>query len=353
MPSFYRLVRPLLFLAPPEMAHRLALLILRRDLLSAAQVPYMPCLQLKLWGLDFPNPLGLAAGFDKNAEVPDALLRLGFGFVEVGSVTPLPQTGNLKPRLHRLTEDRALINRLGFNNAGHASALRRLKSRAWRPGIIGVNIGANKDSPDPVIDYVKGLWTFNEVASYIAVNISSPNTPGLRALQSRDELENLLNRLVLARQKLTSSKPLLLKIAPDLSDGEIEDIADIALRKEIDGIIVSNTTVSRPPLNSPHALKPGGLSGAPLFELSTRRLARLYQLTAGRIPLIGTGGVSSADKAWQKFRAGASLIQLYSSLVYEGPSIAKVICTGLADRLQAAGKKSITEITGTGVSDWL
>jgi len=252
-----------------------------------------------------------------------------------------------------LTKDRALINRLGFNNAGHANALRRLKSRARRPGIIGVNIGANKDSPDPVIDYVKGLWSFNDVASYITVNISSPNTPGLRALQSKGELPNLLNRLALARHKLTSPKPLLLKIAPDLCDGEIEDIADIALDRAIDGIIVSNTTVSRPLLKSRHASHPGGLSGAPLFELSTRRLARLYQLTAGRIPLIGTGGVSSADTAWQKFRAGASLIQLYSALVYEGPSIAKVVCTGLAERLRTTGKKSITEITGTGVSDWL
>jgi dihydroorotate dehydrogenase len=353
MRGFYRLARPLLFLAPSEAAHRLAILALHRGLLPAARLPGKPGLQVKLWDLDFPNPLGLAAGFDKNAEVPDPLLRLGFGFVEVGSVTPLPQAGNPKPRLYRLTEDRALINRLGFNNAGHASALRRLKSRAWRPGIIGVNIGANKDSPDPVIDYVKGLWTFNDVASYITVNISSPNTPGLRALQSRDELQNLLNRLALARQKLTSPKPLLLKIAPDLSDGEIEDIAGIALDNAIDGIIVSNTTVSRPPLRSHHALKPGGLSGAPLFELSTRKLARVHQLTAGRIPLIGAGGVSSANAAWQKLRAGASLIQLYSALIFEGPGIVGSIIHGLADRLKSSGRSSITEITGTGVSDWL
>jgi dihydroorotate dehydrogenase len=352
MPGVYRLVRPLLFLAPAETAHRLAISALKAGVLPTIDVPIEPSLQVTLWGLVFPNPVGVAAGFDKNAEVPDALLRLGFGFAETGTITPLPQEGNPAPRLFRLTEDLALINRLGFNSAGHASALSRLKSKA-RSGIIGVNIGANKDSADPVIDYVKGLWTFNEVASYITVNISSPNTPGLRTLQSRDELRNLLNHLALARRKLSAPKPLLLKIAPDLSDSELADIAEISLAHAVDGIIISNTTVSRPPLKSPHASEAGGLSGAPLFELSTRGLARLYQLTAGQIPLVGCGGISSAETAWQKMLAGASLIQLYSALVYEGPAIAKVICAGLAERLKSAGKKSIAEITGTGLSDWL
>jgi dihydroorotate dehydrogenase len=353
MRYLYRLARPLLFQLPPETAHRLALLILKSGLHPAFRAAEDLHLGVQLWGLNFPNPLGLAAGFDKNAEAPEALARLGFGFVEVGSLTPLPQIGNPPPRLFRLTEDEALINRLGFNNCGFVSALRRLESRAASPAIIGVNLGANRDSGDPLADYVKGVVAFSGVASYITINISSPNTPGLRDLQSAGELHRLLARLDEARRRLARPRPLLLKIAPDLNESELAFIAETALANRVDGLILGNTTVSRPPLKSPHASEPGGLSGVPLFELSTRMLAQLYRLTLGRMPLVGVGGVSSAEAAWQKLRAGASLVQLYSALVYEGPSIVREINKGLAERLRASGKRSIAEITGSGVSDWL
>jgi dihydroorotate dehydrogenase len=346
----YRLLRPLLFMLPPERAHHLALAALERRLLPEGPQPDE--LKIELWGLTFPNPIGVAAGFDKNAEAEAGLFSLGFGFVEVGTLTPSPQPGNPHPRLFRLAEDEALINRLGFNNSGHAAALARLKARA-APGIIGVNIGANRDSADRIADYVRGLETFNGTASYVAVNISSPNTPGLRALQSQKELSLLLSRLTETRRALSDPKPLLLKIAPDLSNEELADIAELSLANGIDGLIVSNTTLSRPSLKSPHAAEQGGLSGQPLFELSTRKLAWLYRLTNGRLPLIGVGGVSSAETAWQKIRAGASLVQLYTALIYAGPSLVADILEGLAQRLKASGKVSIGEITGTGVADWL
>ncbi|HEY7748046.1 MAG TPA: quinone-dependent dihydroorotate dehydrogenase [Aestuariivirgaceae bacterium] len=353
MAGLYVMLRPLLFLADPELAHGLALAALKAGLVPATSPPSDPGLEITLWGLKFPNPVGLAAGFDKNAEVADAMLALGFGFVEVGSITPLAQVGNPKPRLFRLEKDRALINRLGFNNAGQGPALARLKARSRSKGILGVNIGASRDSSDPIADYVSGLQIFSDVAAFITVNISSPNTPGLRALQSKNELADLLNRLASARSGLAHPIPLLLKIAPDLSDLELADIAAAAIAGNVDGIVVSNTTVSRPVLKSPQAAQMGGLSGPPLFELSTRQLARLYRLTAGRMPLIGAGGVSSAETAWQKIRAGASLLQLYTALVYEGPSIVAKICAGLNQRLEASGKSSISEIVGTGLSDWL
>lgn len=348
MADIYHLLRPLLFQLPPEAAHRLSIAVLRSGLFPR---PRTPVLAVDLWGLSFSNPLGLAAGFDKNAEVPDKALKLGFGFVEVGSITPLPQPGNSPPRLFRLREDRALINRMGFNNQGLGQALHRLRART--PGIVGVNLGANKDSADPVSDYLRGLAALNAVANYLVINISSPNTPGLRTLQSRNHLQELLKRLDAAGQDLAARKPLLLKIAPDLSDSEIDDIAELALASRVDGLIVSNTTVTRPPLVSPHANEPGGLSGAPLFELSTRKLARIYRATSGRLPLIGSGGVSSAETAWQKLRAGASLIQLYTALVYEGPGLVPAILDGLAERLAQSGKTSLREITGSGLADWL
>lgn len=352
MGGLYEWARPVLFRASPEQAHSWVIHALRCGIYPFGTPPD-PKLSLDLWGLRFKSPLGLAAGFDKNAEVPDPLLRLGFGFIEVGSVTPLPQRGNPEPRLFRLVEHRALINRLGFNNEGKDRVLQRLSRRQSRAGIIGVNIGANKDSADPIADYVTGLTAFNDVASYLAINISSPNTPGLRQLQSRAPLQNLLARLCAARETLASPKPLLLKIAPDLEDGEIDEIAEIALSHRIDGVIVSNTTLSRPPLKSIHAAEAGGLSGAPLFELSTRKLARFYKAVSGRLPLIGVGGVSSAETAWQKLRAGASLLQLYTALVYEGPGLIAAINSGLAQRLTASGKTSLSEITGSGVADWL
>jgi dihydroorotate dehydrogenase len=353
MAGIYDLLKVPLFKAPPETAHRLVIAALRSGLLSYSPPSTTLGLAVDLWGISFPNPTGLAAGFDKNAEVPDAALKLGFGFVEVGSITPLPQPGNPQPRLFRLAEDRALINRMGFNNEGQERALQRLRARALSRGILGVNIGANRDSSDPIADYVQGLAAFNDVASYLAVNISSPNTPGLRALQSRRRLQELLERLHAARQELAAPKPLLLKIAPDLADDEIADIAELALTHAVDGLIVSNTTLSRPPLKSPYASEPGGLSGAPLFELSTRMLARVYKATGGRLALIGSGGVSSAETAWHKLRAGASLIQLYTGLVYEGPSLISVILSGLSERLVRSGKTSLRDITGSGLADWL
>jgi dihydroorotate dehydrogenase len=298
-----------------------------------------------VFGLDFPNPLGLAPGFDKNAEVPDAVLAQGFGFVEVGTITPRPQAGNPKPRLFRLAADRAVINRMGFNNEGQAAALSRLEARKPH-GVVGVNIGANKDSEDRGADYVSGLAAFAGVASYITVNISSPNTPGLRALQSRAELRALLVRLKAARAGQPRNPPLLLKIAPDLEDAELGDIAAICLEGLVDGLIVSNTTLAREGLKSSHAREPGGLSGAPLFEASTKALAKTYALTRGKLPLIGVGGVSDAETAWRKIRAGASLIQLYTALVYGGPGLVGEILEGLKLRLARHGLENISEAVG-------
>jgi dihydroorotate dehydrogenase len=353
MAGTYDRLRALLFKMPPESAHRLTIAALRSGLLSRKPPATAPGIAIDLWGLSFPNPLGLAAGFDKNAEVADAALKFGFGFVEVGSITPLPQPGSPPPRLFRLVEDYALINRMGFNNEGQEKVLQRLRGRARAQGILGVNIGANRDSADPIGDYVQGLGAFNALASYLVVNISSPNTPGLRALQSRRHLQELLDRLNAARHGLAAPRPLLLKIAPDLADDEIADIAELALASAVDGLIVSNTTLSRQGLNSPLARETGGLSGAPLFELSTRVLARVYRATGGRLPLIGSGGVSSAETAWQKLRAGASLVQLYTGLVYEGPSLVPAILTGISERLLRSGKTSLREITGSGLADWL
>jgi dihydroorotate dehydrogenase len=346
----YRLIRPLLFSLAPERAHHLALETLKLGLVPR-RVPPMD-LGVSLWGLTFPTPLGLAAGFDKDAEAARGLFALGFGFLELGTLTPLPQPGNPRPRLFRLDEDEALINRMGFNNLGLGAGLARLH-RAASLGVIGVNIGANKDRADRIADYAQGLQAVNELAGYIAVNISSPNTPGLRDLQTRSHLELLLSRLSEIRRTLPHPKPLLLKIAPDLADEELGAIAELSLANGIDGLIVSNTTLARPALKSRYAGEPGGLSGKPLFELSTRRLARLYQITGGRLPLVGVGGISSAETAWQKIRAGASLIQLYTGLIYRGPSLVTEITTGLADRLRASGRARIQDMTGTGVADWL
>ncbi len=297
--------------------------------------------------------MGLAAGFDKNAEAAEALLALGFGAVEVGTLTPSAQQGNPRPRLFRLTEDQAIINRLGFNNYGHDAARRRLQARRGGGGIIGVNIGAGRDAADPVADYVAGITALNDVADFLTVNISSPNTPGLRALQVRDRLEALIARLGEARAKLTRPKPLLIKIAPDLGEGELEDIARVALAGGIDGIVVSNTTVTRPFLRSKYAGQAGGLSGRPLFELATGQLARLYELTSGRLPLIGVGGIDSADTAFEKLRAGASLLQLYSAMIYQGPGIARAINRELSQKLARAGITHVSRLTGSGVKDWL
>ncbi|MFT3989192.1 quinone-dependent dihydroorotate dehydrogenase [Aestuariivirga sp.] len=347
----FPLARPFIHMLDAEKAHRLTIRALT-VLPKGRAVASPPSLKVSAFGLDFPNPLGLAAGFDKNAEVADAMLAQGFGFVEVGTLTPKPQEGNAKPRLFRLAEDRAVINRMGFNNDGHWAALKRLEARRGRPGIVGVNIGANKDSGDRIADYVQGIAFFSAIADYFTVNISSPNTPGLRALQSRAELDALLARLNEAREKQARRPPMLLKIAPDLRGDELEDIAQSCGRGAVDGILVSNTTISRPTLISRARDEMGGLSGEPLFELSTRQLAKLYLLTKGRIPLVGAGGIGSAKQAWAKITAGATLLQLYSALVYEGPGLVPAILEGLRQRFAVSGKESLAAITGSAAKDW-
>ena len=322
----FNLAKPLLHALDAEQAHRLTIKGLQLAPAIGAGPISNNVLKRRVFGLDFPNPVGLAPGFDKNAEVPDAMLRQGFGFVEIGTVTPLPQAGNARPRLFRLSEDKAVINRMGFNNDGQAVVLQRLIERRTRGGIIGVNVGANKDSSDRIGDYVKGIEVFEDVASYITINISSPNTPGLRNLQSKADLQKLLERVNAARK---SRKPMLLKIAPDLAEADLRDVAQVCGGGAVDGVIISNTTLSRPPLKSIHASETGGLSGKPLFELSTQCLAQFHQMSGGKIPLIGVGGISDAETALAKFKAGASLIQLYSALVYKGPSLVREICDGV------------------------
>jgi dihydroorotate dehydrogenase len=292
--------------------------------------------------------VGLAAGFDKNAEVPDAVLRLGFGFAEIGTVTPRPQAGNPRPRIFRLPEDEGLINRLGFNNEGIEAARARLDARAGRFGIVGVNVGANRDSKDRIADYVKGIEALAPFASYLTVNISSPNTPGLRQLQAGAALDDLLARAVDARDRARARKPLLLKIAPDLSLQELDDIVAVALKRGIDGLIVSNTTISRSrELRDANAKEEGGLSGKPLFALSTWLLGEAFQRVGRDLPLIGLGGIDSADTAWRKIRAGASLVQLYTALTYKGFGLVRTIKEGLLARLTRGGHTSLTAVVGT------
>ena len=340
----YSICRPLLFRVPAETAHRLTvagLAIAPRGSRAAPQ----PLLCQRVAGLVFPNPVGIAAGFDKNGEVPDALLGLGFGFVEAGTVTPRPQEGNPKPRLFRLVEDRAVINRMGFNNAGAEVVAARLAARQARPGVVGANIGANKDSADRIADYAAMARIMAPLASYLTVNISSPNTPGLRALQDPAALADLLDAVIEARG--ASPTRLFLKLAPDLTHADIDAICRIALDKRLDALIVTNTTITRPPLRSAHAGEAGGLSGEPLRPLSLQILRDFRSATGGAIPLIGVGGIASADDAWARIRAGASLIQLYSALVYEGPGLVRRIVDGLAKRVSAEGMSSIAEAVGS------
>jgi dihydroorotate dehydrogenase len=341
---------PLLRWFDPEDAHRLAVQGLRL-LPPVRPRADDPKLAVRAFGLNFPNPLGMAAGFDKNAEVPDAVLRLGFGFVEIGTVTPRPQTGNPRPRLFRLERDQAIINRLGFNNDGAERVLQRLAGRAHLGGIIGVNVGANKDSPDRVADYVKLIETFAPVASYFTVNVSSPNTPGLRNLQQAAALDDLLAKVIEARERIrrnAGDTPVLLKIAPDLSLNDLDDVVHIARSRQVDGMIVANTTLARFPTlrDSARAKEQGGLSGRPLFRLSTRMVAETYVRTEGAFPLIGAGGVDSGGAALTKIRAGASLIQLYSSLIYKGLGLVESIKSDLASTLLRTGRDSLSEIIG-------
>lgn len=346
--SIYDLTKPFLFMLSPEKAHSLAITALKYGLLPASGGKKSAILTQNLWDLHFPNPVGLAAGFDKNAEVYQAMLAQGFGFVETGTVTPLAQAGNEKPRIFRLREDQAVINRLGFNNRGLDYYTGQLKKRDAASGIVGANIGANKSSDDPINDYVIGLRRVLGLADYFTINISSPNTPGLRALQGREALDELLGKLKDVREEanLDKTPPLILKIAPDLGQGECEDIAEIILKHQMDGLIVSNTTLKRDGLISSQQNETGGLSGKPLFELSTRILSELYKLTDGKIPLIGAGGVSSGFEAYAKIRAGASLVQLYSALVYHGPGLVRQINTELEELLKKDGFSNITEAIG-------
>jgi dihydroorotate dehydrogenase len=312
---------------------------------GSAGGPAPATLKTDCFGLSFPNPLGLAAGFDKDAEIADALLGLGFGFVEIGTVTPKPQSGNDRPRLFRLAEDGAVINRMGFNSEGAEAVLRRLERRRAKGGIVGVNIGANKDAQDRVDDYIHGVKSFAGLASYLVINVSSPNTPGLRDLQAQATLKVLLEKASAARG--AHATPLLVKIAPDLDDRELEGIAEIALGGLVDGVVVSNTTTSRPPLISRFAGEPGGLSGLPLFDLTTRMLAKLYLLTQGRVTLVGVGGIGNADMAWIKIEAGASLIQIYTALIYRGPALIGAILEGLERRLASSPFSSLAEASGS------
>jgi len=341
---------PLLRRLDPEDAHRLAIGGLR---LLPATKPRAddPRLATRAFGLNFPNPVGMAAGFDKNAEAPDALLRLGFGFVEIGSVTPKPQEGNPRPRLFRLEQDSGVINRMGFNNDGAEVVLRRLAARARFGGIVGVNVGANKDSADRTADYVRLIELFAPVASYFTINISSPNTPGLRNLQQAAALDDLLARVVDARERVRKNagdSPLLLKIAPDLTLQELDDVVHIARSRRVDGMIVANTTLSRPSSlrDQARAKEQGGLSGRPLLRLSTRMVAETYVRAEGAFPLIGVGGIDSGGAALMKIRAGASLIQLYSSLIYKGLGLVENNKADLVSTLRRTGRDSLSEIVG-------
>ncbi len=336
---------------PPEAAHNLGLWALQRNLVPKAAPLVLDALKTRAFGLEFANPVGLAAGFDKNAVAVNGLFGQGFGFIEAGTVTPLAQPGNPKPRIFRLKADKAVINRLGFNNGGLEGFLANFAQADKRKGIAGANIGKNKATVDAVSDYVIGLKAVYGAADYVTINISSPNTQGLRALQGREALGQLLRALQATRAECmtTSGKttPMLLKVAPDLTAGETEDVVEMVLQFGVDGIIVSNTTVSRPvSLMSNYAAQTGGLSGKPLFSLSTEMLRNFYTLTGGKLPLIGVGGIASAHDAYMKIRAGASLVQLYTALVYQGFGVVREIQVGLAELLKRDGLTHVGQAVG-------
>lgn len=338
----YPLFRPLAFALDAERAHRVTIKALR--LVPSRRPPDFPkSLKTRVAGIDFATPIGLAAGFDKDAEVPEQMLSLGFGFVEVGTLTPRAQQGNPKPRLFRLREDRAVINRMGFNNGGQPAAYARLREYLHLPGIIGVNVGANKDSTDRIADYVAGVRAMAPVARYLTINISSPNTPGLRGLQEQGALDELLG----AVEKLGTKTPIFLKVAPDLAEGDPERIVRAAIDHGIDAIIVSNTTLSRPPLKSRYANETGGLSGAPLKTLALDAIRKFRRASGGEMPLVGVGGIATAEDAWERIRAGASLVQLYTAMVYDGPGIASRMARGLGRIVQREGFANVAEAVGS------
>jgi dihydroorotate dehydrogenase len=338
----YPLLRPLVFRFEAERAHLLSLSAL--EIAPKRKPPaFDPRLAIEVAGLRFPSPVGLAAGYDKDARVPDAMLGLGFGFIEVGTLTPRPQAGNPQPRLFRLVEDRAVINRMGFNNGGQDAAFARLAGRR-RQGIVGVNVGANKDAEDRIADYAAGVGMMAPVADYLTINISSPNTPGLRALQEAAALDELLAGVMEARGE--AGPPVFLKVAPDLDSADIAAIARVVIDRKVDALIVANTTISRPPLSSKFADEQGGLSGEPLRPLALAKLREFRHATGGQVPLIAAGGIGSAADAYARIRAGASLVQLYSALVYEGPGLAKRIARGLVPLLERDGFKTLAEAVG-------
>ncbi len=348
--SFYSCMRPLLFKMPPEQAHRAAIRALQLGVAPRSSFSH-PALATNVAGLNFANPIGLSAGFDKNAECYAGALAAGFGHVEIGTVTPLPQAGNPAPRVFRVVEHQAVINRLGFNNEGVEAAARRLAGRP-RTGVVGGNIGKNKDSVDAIADYTHAMRTLYPHVDYITANISSPNTVGLRALQAGDELRALVKALHATRLELIrcnlEAKPIFVKIAPDVDDAMLEAIADVALSEQLNGLIVSNTTITRDAIaGHPHAEQAGGLSGVPLFTKSTEVLRKTYALTQGKMPLIGVGGVASAADAYAKIRAGASLVQLYTALIYQGFGLAETINRGLVECLGRDGFNNVSEAVGT------
>ncbi|HYI40181.1 MAG TPA: quinone-dependent dihydroorotate dehydrogenase [Allosphingosinicella sp.] len=338
--ALYPLVRPLFFALDAERAHRLTIRGLKA-VPAGIPPPTDPRLAIRVAGIDFPNPVGLAAGFDKDGEVFRQMLGFGFGFVEIGTVTPRPQAGNARPRLFRLAEDRAVINRMGFNNAGFEVARARLAGR--RRGIVGVNVGANKESGDRIADYVAGVAEMAPLAAYLTINISSPNTPGLRTLQDKGALSELLAAIAGAR---SGQAPVFLKIAPDLEMSEMDDIARAAIDSKMDALIVANTTLSRPPLHSRHKGEAGGLSGAPLKDLALQRLKDFRSATGGVLPLIAVGGIENGVDAYARIRGGASLVQLYTALVYQGPGVARAIVGELRNLLARDGFATLGEAVG-------
>jgi dihydroorotate dehydrogenase len=355
--ALFELARPLLEAFDPEQAHELTLRALEAGIYPRRSVADDARLAIELWGAHFPNPFGIAAGFDKDARVPAAMLAMGFGHSEIGTVTPRPQAGNPRPRLFRLKADKAIINRLGFNNAGHAAAHARLRRLAPGTGIVGVNVGANKDAADRGADYVAGVRCFSDVAAYLTVNISSPNTPHLRDLQMPAQLAELLDRLLRARAELVAAgkprRPIVVKLAPDIAEGDLPGVIEVIQARRLDGIAIGNTTLSRAQLTPAEAAsEAGGLSGPPLFNRSTVLLARVYQLVGGSIPLIGIGGVDSGQAAIAKIEAGASLLQLYTGLVYEGPGLLPRLKRQLVAYLEREGQARVADAVGRRAAEW-
>lgn len=348
--NFYDYLSPVLFRLPPELAHCLTLVFLKTGLVSGAPFSH-PALKTAIWGLEFENPVGLAAGFDKNAQIIPAVAALGFGFMEAGTVTPRPQKGNAKPRLFRDVANGAVINALGFPSQGLESVLQRLTSGKWPESFrVGVNIGKNKETLEAAVDYMRGVEGFSAASDFLVINISSPNTAGLRDLQKRENLLPLLEKILSAREKSGCATPLLVKISPDLDAAQRKEIAQVALEAKIDGLVVANTTLSRPSSLSPDfAARKGGLSGAPLTDMACAVLTDMYRQTQGRLPLVGAGGISSGQDAFRRICAGASLVEVYTALVFQGPDLARRICTDLASLLKDNGFSSVAQAVGSGV----